>query len=356
MNHSAEYFYFSDHRFHVHAFRSFIIPHKRGYYVNFHAHKRYPFLRSVYKLKPDIVYNKNQKQCLENRYVTSIKNIPKYDSANPSDYTKCLEALLINANLYAIVSADIIVDNILKIATNNPTLCFSRNDTLSSLFSIYLVAHRLRQLNFRFTLIDLQDNLSVKYNNTLSYLYAAIRRSLTVDESIIDEICSRVNKYGSAIISDAVKRKILKRFESNACISIQKKQINLPHSKASDYNLPIDPCIVHNLYDDRFSFVKYLSSHIVAKLSKVATKYSAMPDGKLFLACSPIRHTPSMLTLGRFLFSKIYLLPHSDLPIYEIPSQMYDYQILLEPPLLYSDPCGQNTFTLQSKELLIDEL
>ena len=356
MKHFIENFYFSDLRFHAHAFKSLINPLESGYYVNFHAHKRYPFLKSVFKLKPDIISNKNQKECLEKLYIASIANISDYHSSNLSEYNKCLEALLINANLYAIISADIVIDNILKISPDNPSLCFSRNDTLSALFSVYLVAHKLRQLNFRFSLIDLQDNQSVKYSNTLSYLYAAICRSLTIDQALIGEIYSRVNNFGCAIVSDAVKKSILNHFDSNACISIQKSQTNLLNCKASNYNLITEPGFVQDLLHDRFSFVKHLSSYISDTLSRVSSCYTAIPNGRVFLACAPIAHTPAMLALGRLLFSKIYLLPHSDIPSYEIPSQMYDYQIIVDRPRLHSDPCGQNPFTLESKELFIDEL
>ena len=326
MKHFIENFYFSDLRFHAHAFKSLVNPLESGYYVNFHAHKRYPFLKSVFKLKPDIISNKKQKGFLEKLYVASIANIPDYHSSNLSEYNKCLEALLINANLYAIISADIVIDNILKISPDNPSLCFSRNDTLSALFSVYLVAHKLRQLNFRFSLIDLQDNQSVKYSNTLSYLYAAICRSLTIDQALIGEIYSRVNNFGCAIVSDAVKKSILNHFDSNACISIQKSQTNLLNCNASNYNLITDSGFVQDLLHDRFSFVKHLSSYIVVHFLKYQLTIQQYLMAKFSRLCTNI-HT-AMLVLGRLLFSKIYLLPHSDIPSYEIPSQMYDYQLL----------------------------
>ena len=141
-------------------------------------------------------------------FILHLLPIYYYHSSNLSEYNKCLEALLINANLYAIISADIVIDNILKISPDNPSLCFSRNDTLSALFSTYLVAHRLRQLDLRFSLIDLQDNQSVKYSNTLSYLYAAICRSLTIDQAFIGETYSRAITL-FAIVSDAEEANIV---------------------------------------------------------------------------------------------------------------------------------------------------
>ena len=89
---------------------------------------------------------------------------------------------------------------------------------------------------------------------------------------------------------------------------------------------------------------------------KISCKYSPLSKANLFLACAPLIHTPAMLLLGRLLFSRIYLLPHSDIPSYEIPWQMYDFQVVLKRSNTFSDPCGQEIPFLKSKEVLLNEI
>ncbi len=353
---ASDYFYFSDHRFHLQAFKTFLYPYHRGFYINYHAHKRYPFLNSIYKLSPNINQNTKKKECLENSFITSITNFPDYHSSNLAEYTKCIEALLVNSTLNAIIAADIIIDNMLSMRSNFPVLCFARNDTLFSLFSIYLVAHKLRQLNIRFKLIDLVDNLSIKSENSLSFLYTIMHQALLPDEELVDKIFLSTKQYGYALITNSVKKNVLHSFDSKSHIFIQKDKSNIRNLTLDAYNTTRDANLAEQLHSERFAFIKYLSKSLIESMLKISSKYSPFTNANLFLACAPIIHTPATLILGRLLFSRIHLLLHSDIPSYEIPCQMFDFQVVTKRSSVISDACGQDISFLKSKEVLLNEI
>ena len=349
------YFYLSDNQCHLHAIGSFIDPTKRGFYVNFHAHKRYPFLNSVYKNKPELVQNSSKKRYLESKFVSLTHRLPGHNLLSHVEYAKCIEALLVNTCMQSIISADIIIDNIQSICTK-PILCFSRNDTLPTLFAAYLVIHKLCLLNTRFRAIDLCDNRPIDPESSLLYIYRAIHQALICDPVLVKSILSTAEKYGSVLIQNAVKRDIYKCFNANTLLRIPGRQSAALPPMSINYSLPENTSLNNELLRDRLSFITHLSSDLIHTMSTLSRVYSRIDHGRLFLACAPMDHTPLVLILGRLFFTTIYLLPHSDIPSYEIPLNMFDHQLITKKPYVTCDPCGQNLYAVQEKELLLDDL
>ena len=357
MVHHKYFFYFTDHRCHLQAIKSYLNPCQRGFYVNFNAHKRYPFLTSVYQLKPHLFQNAKYKSYIEALFVKSISHLPVYHLSNLVEYTQCLNALLVNSALYGIVSSEIITDNILKLSNDSPSLCFSKNDSLLSLFAIYLVAHKLTNLDINYRLFEVNDNMFISRDDGIMFIFAVIQQALMPDQSLFRELVLIAEQHGSVVVSGAVKKDILAAFESRLIFS------------SNSYSPPIFTNLAHNylgqsrntqlhgkLLSDKFAIINCLSSNLIEYMHDLESNYNQIENGKLYLSCAPLLYTPAILILGRLLFSRIYLLPHSDIPSYEIPHQMYDYQVVSRSSFVGSDPCGQQTDALNIKEVILNEI